>query len=69
MLSIHDKLEKKKLKSKLIMQVHDELVFEVLKKEKDQVYELAKKEMESALKLKVPIIAQGNFGENWDEAH
>ena len=69
MLSIHDKLQKKKLKSKLIMQVHDELVFEVLKKEKDQVYELAKKEMESALKLKVPIIAQGNFGENWDEAH
>ena len=69
MLSIHEKLEKKKLKSKLIMQVHDELVFEVHKKEKDTVYDLAKKEMETAIKLKVPIIAQGKFGENWDEAH
>ena len=51
------------------MQVHDELVFEVHKKEKDLVFDLAKKEMETAIKLKVPIIAQGKFGENWDEAH
>lgn len=69
MISIHQKLQKKKLKSKLILQVHDELVFEVHKKEKDTVYELAKKEMESAIKLKVPIIAQGKFGDNWEEAH
>ncbi|MBK8398139.1 MAG: DNA polymerase I [Leptospiraceae bacterium] len=69
MLSIHEKIEKKKLKSKLIMQVHDELVFEVHKKEKDTIFELAKKEMETALKLKVPILVQGKFGENWDEAH
>jgi DNA polymerase-1 len=69
MIKIHEKLQKKKFKSKMIMQVHDELVFEVLDKEKDEVFSLAKKEMESAIKLKVPILVQGKFGKNWDEAH
>lgn len=69
MISIHEKIMKKKWKSKLILQVHDELVFDVYKDEKDEIIKMAKKEMESALELDVPILVEGNFGNNWDEAH
>ncbi|MCB1189185.1 MAG: DNA polymerase I [Leptospiraceae bacterium] len=69
MIKIHHKMKKEKLQSKLIMQVHDELVFEVHKSEKDNLYKLAKEEMEKAIPLDVPIVVQGNFGENWEEAH
>ncbi|MCB1179705.1 MAG: DNA polymerase I, partial [Leptospiraceae bacterium] len=69
MIRIHDGMKKKKMKSKLIMQVHDELVFEVHESEKDSLFKLAKKEMENVVRLEIPIIVQGNFGKNWDEAH
>lgn len=69
MIKIHEELQKKKYKSSLIMQVHDELVFEVHKNEKDDIFKLAKKEMERAIKLDLPIVVEGNFGKNWDEAH
>jgi len=69
MIKIHEKIKKDKLKSRIIMQVHDELVFEVEKSEKQRFYDLAKKEMEIALPLTVPILVEGKFGKNWDEAH
>jgi DNA polymerase-1 len=67
MIKIHKKLLAKK--SKMIMQVHDELVLEVHKSEKKEVFELAKYEMENALDLSVPILVEGRFGKNWEEAH
>lgn len=69
MIQIQNKIKKESFRSKLILQVHDELVFEVDPKEKKEFYQMAKEEMESAMKLKVPIVAQGKFGGNWDEAH
>ncbi|PKA12462.1 DNA polymerase I [Leptospira meyeri] len=69
MIQIHNKIQKNGYRSKLLLQVHDELVFEVDPKEKKEFYQMAKDEMESAMKLKVPIVAQGKFGGNWDEAH
>lgn len=69
MIRIHEKIKKESFRSKLLLQVHDELVFEVDPKEKTEFYQMAKEEMESAMKLKVPIVAQGKFGGNWDEAH
>ncbi|TGL24874.1 DNA polymerase I [Leptospira bourretii] len=69
MIQIHNKIKKNGYRSKLLLQVHDELVFEVDPKEKKEFYQMAKDEMESAMKLKVPIVAQGKFGGNWDEAH
>lgn len=69
MLKIHDHIQKKSLKSRIILQVHDELVFEVDKKEKEEFFAFAKKEMEKALPLKVPVTVEGKFGKNWDEAH
>ncbi len=69
MIRIHSAMEKKKMKSKMIMQVHDELVFEVHVSEKDALFKLAKKEMENVVSLEVPIVVQGKFGSNWEEAH
>lgn len=69
MIRIYKKMQKEKMQSKMIMQVHDELVFEVHKSEKEKLYQLAKQEMEKALPLDVPIIVQGDFGNNWEEAH
>jgi DNA polymerase-1 len=69
MINIFERLKQKKLKSKMIMQVHDELVFEVPKKEIDAVKELVRKEMEQAIELSVPIKVDMGVGNNWLEAH
>jgi DNA polymerase-1 len=62
-------LEKKKMKSAMIMQVHDELVFEVPLEEKEAVVALIRREMEEVIKLKVPLRVGIASGSNWDEAH
>ena len=54
---------------KMIMQVHDELVFEVKAEKVDHYSQLIKEEMEKAIKLHVPLIADIDVGDNWDEAH
>ncbi len=69
MIRIHNELIRKKMNSKMIMQVHDELVFEVFNDEKEKLLKLAKSEMENAIELRVPILVEGKFGSNWDEAH
>ncbi len=69
MVKIDALLRERKMKSKMILQVHDELVFEVAEEEIDQLKELVKKEMESAVKLRVPIKVEIGIGDNWDEAH
>ena len=62
-------LEKKKMKSAMIMQVHDELVFEVPLEEKETVVALIRREMEEVIKLNVPLKVGIAWGNNWDEAH
>lgn len=69
MIQISNQIHKEKLRSRIIMQVHDELVFEVPKEEKDKFYSMAKKTMENALPLSIPVVVEGKFGSNWDEAH
>ena len=54
---------------KMIMQVHDELVFEVKEELIEHYSQLIKAEMEKAIQLKVPLIAEVGVGDNWDEAH
>lgn len=69
MIKIHEDIEKKHYKSRMLLQVHDELVFEVHKKEKDEFKTSMKKYMETAMPLDLPILVEGKFGVNWDEAH
>lgn len=65
MLRVAAALKREKLATKLIMQIHDELLFEAPEAEVDRVRALVKTEMESAVKLDVPLIAEVGVGENW----
>jgi len=68
MVNVYEELTKRNLKSKLILQVHDELILNVYKDELDEVTALVKKEMEEVLDLSVPLEVDINIGETWYEA-
>lgn len=68
MIRIYDRLKREGLRSKLIMQVHDELVIDALISEKEKVAEILKYEMEHAAELRVPLVADVHEGKNWYEA-
>jgi DNA polymerase-1 len=70
MINVHKALREQKLKSKMILQVHDELVFDVYRPELEQVKALVNDLMKNAMpELKVPIIVEMDTGDNWLEAH
>jgi DNA polymerase-1 len=69
MIRIHERLRGEKLKSRLLVQVHDELLFEVLEEELPQVSALVKEEMEGVHSLGVPLKVDIKTGRNWEEAH
>lgn len=69
MANIHKELKNNDLKSKMILQVHDELVFDTCIDELDIVKKIVKDKMENAMKLNIPVVAELNVGENWLEAH
>jgi DNA polymerase I len=70
MVNIHNSLKNNGLQSKMILQVHDELVFDVLKTELAQVKDIVQNEMRTAIpNLKVPILVETGVGESWLEAH
>ena len=66
--AVQDELEKRHLKSQLLVQVHDELVLEVVEEEKDKVSAIVKNAMERAVTLKVPLVADIAFGKTWADA-
>ena len=57
------------LKSKLVLQIHDELLFEFPESEEDVVIELVTKKMESAIQLEVPVVVDYGIGTSWFDAH
>ncbi|MFA6977736.1 MAG: DNA polymerase I [Ignavibacteriaceae bacterium] len=69
MINIHNELSRRKYDTKMILQVHDELVFDALKSETNEVVPLVKDLMENALPLNVPILVETGIGDNWIEAH
>jgi DNA polymerase-1 len=69
MIRIHQDIIDQKLKSKMTMQVHDELVFDVLKSETEQMKKIIQDRMQNAIKMKVPILVEIGEGSNWLEAH
>ncbi len=68
MNKVHDALIKEGLETRMILQIHDELIFRVPKKEKEKAYKLIKDIMESALDLDVPLLVDGGFGRDWYSA-
>jgi len=70
MIKVDNAMKEKKVKSLMMLQVHDELVFEVPKDELEMMTELVKNEMESAMELgEVPVVVETGTGKNWFEAH
>jgi DNA polymerase-1 len=69
MINIHNRFEKENFKSKMLLQVHDELVFDAHKDELDTIRPIIKYEMENAFKMSVPLDVEVGIGENWLEAH
>jgi len=69
MINIHKELERRKMKTKMVLQVHDELVFDAHKDELDEIRPLIKELMENALPLNVPVVVDTGIGDNWLDAH
>ncbi len=69
MINIHNRFEKEGFKTKMLLQVHDELVFDAHKDELETIKPIIKYEMENAFKMSVPLDVEVGIGENWLEAH
>lgn len=69
MIRIHERLDRENLRTRMLLQVHDELVFEVPESEIQTVRSLVKEEMEGVYRLDIPLKADIKIGKNWDEAH
>ena len=69
MIRIYERFRREGIKSKMILQVHDELNFSVLPEEKEQVEKIVLEEMQNAYPLQVPLAADSGWGNNWLEAH
>ncbi len=67
MIKVYQEIKKRKLESKIVLQVHDEMMIEVPKKEIDEIKEILKTSMETAADLKVPLIAEISEANNWYE--
>ena len=69
MIRIHERFQREAIRSKMILQVHDELNFSVYPDEKEQVERIVLEEMQNAFHMQVPLVADSGFGNNWLEAH
>lgn len=69
MIRIYERFCRENIRSKMILQVHDELNFSVFPDEKERVEHIVLEEMQAACTLRVPLIADAGWGENWLEAH
>ena len=69
MVEIHELLRARKTKTKLLLQVHDELVFDLALDEKDELVPLIEEKMKSAIPMEIPILVESGTGANWLEAH
>jgi DNA polymerase-1 len=69
MIRIHEAIRKEKMSSRMVLQVHDELVFDALRSEVDHLTNLVERHMKEAMELSVPVLVDVKTGENWLEAH
>jgi DNA polymerase-1 len=69
MIDIFRELSDRKLKTRMILQVHDELVFDLLKNEAEEVRMIVEEKMKNAIPMEVPVVVEMNTGTNWLEAH
>ena len=68
MIHIYQAMKEAKVQAKMILQIHDELIFEVPKQEIVQMKQIVEQGMQEAMKLSVPLVAEASYGDNWYEA-
>jgi len=69
MINIQDVIKRRGFKTRMIIQVHDELVFDLYRAEREEIIPLIKEKMETAIPMRVPIMVEIGLGKNWLEAH
>ena len=69
MINVDRRLVREGLRSRMVLQIHDELVFDAFREEVDALAGIVKEEMEKVVELSVPLIVECNYGNNWLEAH
>ena len=69
MINVADRLDKEGFRSRMILQIHDELLFDAYPEEVESLMKVIKEEMENVIKLSVPLTVECNYGNNWLEAH
>ena len=69
MINVDRRLRKEGLQSRMVLQIHDELVFDAVKEEVETLCTIVREEMENVTKLSVPLTVECNYGNNWLEAH
>ena len=69
MINIHDEMKKRNLQSKMLLQVHDELVFDLFIPEQDEMIKLVTDKMENAIEFAVPLKVEFGIADNWLDAH
>ena len=69
MINVDRRIKEEGLQSRMVLQIHDELVFDAVKGEVEKLEEIVRTEMENVIKLSVPLTVECNHGNNWLEAH
>ena len=69
MINVDKRITDAGLQSKMVLQIHDELVFDAVKEEVETLQQIVREEMENVIELSVPLTVECNYGNNWLEAH
>ena len=69
MIEVDRKIEEAGLRSRMVLQIHDELVFDAFADEAETLKDLVTREMENVIRLSIPLTVECNYGKNWLEAH
>ena len=69
MIGVDRKMAEEGLRSKMVLQIHDELLFDTISSEREKLMSIVKEQMEHVTELSVPLTVECNYGKNWLEAH
>ena len=69
MINVSRRIQDEKMQSRMVLQIHDELVFDTVPEEVDRLQQIVREEMENVIELSIPLTVECNYGNNWLEAH
>ena len=69
MINVARRIQEEKMLSRMVLQIHDELVFDTVPEEVERLQKIVREEMENVIELSIPLTVECNYGKNWLEAH